>query len=181
MRTGATFCARRAVKTAIGLATGVFLLGALAASAAAHAGGEAASMAPTAGTEARRAPNWQSIANDMVGSGTFTRSGIVTRNGAQTLATAGGMTIRDVERQALASGFDRPESITATGLILGGRKYFVLKADATIIIGKLDAETVFAKPTAQSIVIGLHGAGTRPATAQAAIEQVATSIRNQGY
>ncbi|MEU4542001.1 profilin [Nonomuraea dietziae] len=175
----------RTVRMLASVLAGSFLAGAIAAPAhtapvphTTTASLEHATAAPHAVT--RRAPDWQSLVNGMVTSGTFTQAAIVTRDGAQILATAGGLALSASEAQTLATGFASPSPVEAPGLIIARYKHFVLRADGTAIYATRTGAHVIAKPTTRTIVLGIFGDNTTWNNANISIDRTVATIRSQG-
>lgn len=92
-------------------------------------------------------------------------------------------TARSAERQTLAHAFDYPGSDQTDLITIGGRRWYVLKADAQAMAAEGNNKIYFwAEPTAQTIAVAVYDANkTKPLAAKAELDKVTTSIRNQGY
>merc|ERR1712186_281858 len=73
--------------------------------------------------------------------------------------------IKPEEVQKLLKNFDEPSDLAATGINLGGQKYFYLSGDERVLRGKLGKGGVHVMRTKQTLLVGVYDDPMQPAQA----------------
>ncbi|KAJ3109724.1 profilin, required for normal timing of actin polymerization in response to thermal stress [Phlyctochytrium bullatum] len=89
--------------------------------------------------------------------------------------------VAPTEAQALSKAFSDPSGIRASGLHLGGVKYFTLRADDRSIYGKKDTGGAVCVKTKQAILIGIYAEPTQPGEANKVVESLADYLIGVNY
>ncbi|KAJ1957703.1 profilin, required for normal timing of actin polymerization in response to thermal stress, partial [Dispira parvispora] len=88
---------------------------------------------------------------------------------------------KDDEIIKIAQAFNDASGIRANGLWVAGVKYFALRCDDEVLLGKKQEMGVVCIKTKQAIVIGVHDSSLQAGEANVKLNTVANSLKATGY
>lgn len=125
--------------------------------------------------------SWQSyVDQQLVGTGNCAKAAIIGHDG-NTWAISAGFKLSPQEGAALAGGFNNPQAIQGSGVMLGGTKYMTLRADNRSVYIKKGATGAACVKTNQSILIGWYDENIQPGQCSSTVERLADYLIDNGY
>ncbi|KAJ8680476.1 hypothetical protein QAD02_016263 [Eretmocerus hayati] len=96
-------------------------------------------------------------------------------------AKSEGFEVSKEELAKLANGFDNQDSLTSSGVTLGGNRYIYLSGTDRVIRAKLGKVGVHCVKTGQSIVVSLYEDPIQPQQAASVVEKLGDYLVSCGY
>ncbi|KAH8926342.1 Profilin/allergen [Atractiella rhizophila] len=125
--------------------------------------------------------SWQVyVDSNLVGTGKIAKAAILGLQGG-VWATSSGYTISPQEQKDIAASFADADKALASGIRLGGQKFFTLQATPRSIYGKKGADGVVCVKTSQAIIIGEYIAPIQAGEATTIVEGLADYLISVGY
>jgi len=125
--------------------------------------------------------SWQAyVDNNLVGSKSITKAAIVGLDGSR-WATSKDLNCTPDEAKKLVAAFKNADAIRSGGLIIGGQKYFALKADERSVYGKQGPAGVICVKTGKCVLIGVYDDKIQPGNASNVVEKLADYLIENGY
>jgi len=122
---------------------------------------------------------WQAyVDSSLMGSGQFTKAGVLAADFSGLEAASGSFTLSQEDINSLASAFTSPSNAFANGFSIGGEKYVCIKADERSLYGKKGKEGAIVVRASACTMIGIHGAETQTTNAAAVVEKLIDYINN---
>eukprot|EP00997_Jenningsia_sp_PLL12_P009165 NODE_6078_length_532_cov_174.248447_g5323_i0.p1 GENE.NODE_6078_length_532_cov_174.248447_g5323_i0~~NODE_6078_length_532_cov_174.248447_g5323_i0.p1 ORF type:complete len:128 (-),score=15.00 NODE_6078_length_532_cov_174.248447_g5323_i0:80-463(-) len=126
--------------------------------------------------------SWQTyVDSNLLGSGACTQGALLSIADGSVWATSAGFAISPEEGKNIVAGIKDPSKFQASGIVMGGQKYFATKADANLAYGKLGSGGCCLAGSAQAITIGVYGEGIPPPSCNKAVEDVRDYLAGVGY
>ncbi|EMR09595.1 hypothetical protein PNEG_02179 [Pneumocystis murina B123] len=121
------------------------------------------------------------VDTSLVGTGKFDKAAICSREGNSIWASSPGFDLKLNELSTLASGFDNPSQVQASGFYLSQQKYVTIRAEDRSIYGKQGCEGVYCVRTHKVIIIGHFPKTTQAGEAAKIIEALADYLISAGF
>jgi profilin len=117
----------------------------------------------------------------LIGTNNVRRAAIIGADDGGTWAESDGGLLEPGEGAAIVDLFKDPEEVRVTGVMVGGEKYKGVKGDEKSICATKGADGVAIVRSARAVVIGFYEEGEAPCAALATVQDVADSLRADGY
>ncbi|KAJ4001643.1 profilin [Lentinula boryana] len=125
--------------------------------------------------------SWQSyVDTNLLGTGSINEASIIGVQGG-IWATSAGLELSDAEQAKLLQAHSQPEAVQASGLVIGGVKYFCLQANDRSIYLKKGLDGAVVVKTTQAILCCVYRAPTLAGTATNIVEGLADYLISVGY
>eukprot|EP00759_Apiculatamorpha_spiralis_P009627 PhF_6_TR16776/c0_g1_i1/m.25368/K05759/PFN; profilin len=126
--------------------------------------------------------SWQEyVDNNLIGSGFMHTAMIVGLDGSFWAWNGPEIPSDTAEVTHILACIDNPSVAQSSGVTIFGKKYFVIRAEAGLIYGKLGAAGICMKKSGTAIVIGIYGEGTPAPKCNMAVEGIANYLVTVGY
>jgi len=126
--------------------------------------------------------SWQTyVDSNLLGTGLCTKAAIFGGKDCSAWATSPGFDCSLQEIQKLKGGFTDASGLRATGIHLGGEKYFTLRADDRSIYGKKGATGCICVKTSQCILVGVYDDNIQPGQCANVVEKLADYLIENGF
>ncbi|KAL2914339.1 profilin, required for normal timing of actin polymerization in response to thermal stress [Polyrhizophydium stewartii] len=120
------------------------------------------------------------VDTNLIGTGKVTKAAIHGLDG-NVWATSKGFSVPVNEAQTIIKAFTDASGIRASGIILGGVKYFALRADDRSIYGKKDKSGLVLVKTKQAVLIAVYEEPIAPGEATKVVEALADYLISVNY
>ncbi|EIN04751.1 profilin [Punctularia strigosozonata HHB-11173 SS5] len=125
--------------------------------------------------------SWQIYVDEnLVGTGRIAKAAIIGLAGG-IWASSPGYTLSAEEQKAIVDGFTNPAQVQASGVRLGGKKFFTLQATDRHIYGKQAADGCVIVKTKQAVLVAEYAAPTQAGEATTIVEGLGDYLINVGY
>ncbi len=125
--------------------------------------------------------SWQAyVDSNLVGSKGASKAAIFGHDGSKWATSAGFNPTAD-EVKKIVAAFKDAAGIRASGVIVGGVKYFAVKADERTIYAKKGAEGVCAVKTSKAVLISVHDDKITTPQCSKITEALADYLIEQGF
>ncbi|KAF8838177.1 profilin [Paxillus ammoniavirescens] len=125
--------------------------------------------------------SWQAyVDTNLVGSGKIHRAAILGQKGG-IWAISPGYSLSGDEQKAILSAFDKQDVTQASGVRLGGQKFFTLQCNARSIYGKKSADGCVLVKTKQAILVTEYVGPIQAPEATPVVEGLADYLISVGY
>ena len=126
---------------------------------------------------------WQQyIDTSLIGSGHMHSATILSKADGSYWAYGGDHVPQPDESAHILKCITDPESARASGVRIGGNKYFVLRVDDEgNIYGKLGAGGCYIAAAGQCIVVAVYGEGHSPGDCNVAVNNIIKYLKENGY
>lgn len=81
----------------------------------------------------------------------------------------------------IVKGFEKPENLTMSGIVIAGNKYIYLSSTERVIRAKLGKVGLHCVKTTQTVVISLYEDPIQPQQAASVVEKLGDYLLNCGY
>ncbi|EDR09888.1 profilin [Laccaria bicolor S238N-H82] len=125
--------------------------------------------------------SWQAyVDSNLIGSGKVSKAAIIGLKGG-VWATSVGFTLSTEEQKAIVDGFKNPDAILASGVRLGGQKFFAVRADQRSIYGKKQLDGAVIVKTTQAVIVTEYLAPLQAPETTPIVEGLADYLISVGY
>ncbi|KAF9223114.1 profilin [Gyrodon lividus] len=125
--------------------------------------------------------SWQVyVDSNLLGSGKIKRAAILGQKGG-VWAISSGYNLSLDEQKAAIAAFSKPAEVQASGIRLGGQKFFTLQCNERSVYGKKAADGCVLVKTKQAILIAEYVAPIQAPEATPIVEGLADYLINANY
>jgi len=125
--------------------------------------------------------SWQTYVDvNLVGTKKITKAAIIGQKGG-VWASSPGYTISVEEQVDAVRAFDNPATTQASGIRLGGQKFFTIHADPRSVYGKKAADGCVLVKTTQAVLIAEYIAPTQAGEVTTIVEKLADYLISVQY
>ncbi|KAF9042995.1 profilin [Panaeolus papilionaceus] len=125
--------------------------------------------------------SWQTyVDSNLLGTGKVAKAAIIGLQGG-VWAHSPDFNISTAEQQAIIKGYSAPDTLQASGVRLGGEKYFTLSVLDRTIQGKKGPDGAVIVKTKQAVIIATYVAPVQSPELTPIVESLADYLINVGY
>ncbi|KAH9945559.1 profilin [Amylocystis lapponica] len=125
--------------------------------------------------------SWQAyVDTNLLGTGKVSKAAIIGLAGG-VWASSPGFNLSADEQKAAVAAFTDPAGAQASGIRLGGQKFFTLQANERSLYGKKAADGCVLVKTKQAVLVTEYTAPIQAAEATPVVESLADYLINVGY
>lgn len=125
---------------------------------------------------------WQAYTDGLIATGAMVSCTIVGLADCAYWAYTGDHVPQPEEAQHIVDCLKDPTKARMSGVRIAGNKYFVMRAEPELLMGKLGNGGMVIIPSQQAAIIAVFGGDAQPAFgALKEVEQLATSFKEAGY
>ncbi|KAM5532122.1 hypothetical protein V8D89_014215 [Ganoderma adspersum] len=125
--------------------------------------------------------SWQQyVDTNLIGTGKVSRAAIIGLQGG-IWASSPGYTLSAEEQKAAVQAFDNPDNVLATGVRLGGQKFFAIQANPRSVYTKKQGDGAVLVKTKQAVLVAEYIAPIQAPETTSVVESLADYLISVGY
>nr|ACE75735.1 putative profilin [Hirudo medicinalis] len=125
--------------------------------------------------------SWDSYRDNLTQSGSVDKAAICGLDDGAVWTQSAGFNLAPTEVKVLTAAFQDPSNIRASGINLGGTKYFCLQTDDCQIQGRKGSSGVSVAKSGRCVIIGTYIDGQQAGNCRKEVETIRDYLRNRGY